>query len=713
MPILVRHAVSLAVVFALALPLSYYVGQRIYRNLQLNKLEAVDRATFDEGLAYVLTHAGRDNSIFDEVLVQITTLPADRAADLLLTLASAQPSTAPLPESLYDAMGPLIARLPFDQAIGLYDALVKLGSVNADRSAELLLMHLQTKSDAELLAAVDLLDARLLWSRELVPQDKWIAWLAILAQSASELSQYKSARMLGELPDAVDQPVISELLQKLTQSPHDAVRAQCLLASAGYAAIAKEATDYEQIIFTLGQDANKIIARRAWMIVGHLKPFSGFAVNWKEADPFVAEAMLWASVKTNPEDPTPAFEAYASSGVAALGLHALGSSEQEQTLDQLEFELLSTRKTLAMWRILCVLAQTFRPHADTRDWVREQLLWNRREPTGVDPNTPAWNWQDTPGLMLAGEYYAYPGHTKDKLENEFEAARQLADLEGVARLPKDRRSGYTHFGRDETPPLRVIAGAAGLSVVLEKRELTRVLRDNPDLLPLTTTYLIGLAPQQNPQQSVSIETLIRSNEPALLVAAALAAGIRDQNLSLIAGVTADFLRKHPDLTDDQLHAMTDAELANLGLKRVDAIKALLEAAEAAPPSANRSDEAKLLKLALWMRGDLGEDFTPTAEAMLFDKDLPTSTVLMCLLHMKRPIALDYLLGDRVSPPPDLHALLVQERWWHVFRRFVDTSDLTLWLWGDSEAQAFQIEAMRQWYAVNRWRIERGWWPNVD
>ncbi|MEO0477722.1 MAG: hypothetical protein AAF085_17390, partial [Planctomycetota bacterium] len=126
--------------------------------------------------------------------------------------------------------------------------------------------------------------------------------------------------------------------------------------------------------------------------------------------------------------------------------------------------------------------------------------------------------------------------------------------------------------------------------------------------------------------------------------------------------------------------------------------------------ANREVEAKLLQLALWMRGDLGEEFDATAEAMLLDKDLPTSTILLALLHKKRPAALEYLFGDYTTDRLNLNQLFIQQRYWHVFRRFVDTSDLTLWLWGDPEAQAFQLEAMRQWYAVNRWKIDRGWWP---
>jgi len=177
---------------------------------------------------------------------------------------------------------------------------------------------------------------------------------------------------------------------------------------------------------------------------------------------------------------------------------------------------------------------------------------------------------------------------------------------------------------------------------------------------------------------------------------------------MISGISAEFLQQNPDIENDDLHAMSDAELAEHGLKRVDAIKALLEIAENNPDPAERYETTSLLKLALWMRGDLGEEFTPTAEGMLLDPRLPTSTVLLALLHKQRPIALEYLFGGLVQPAPDLHKLFIQERFWHVFRRFVKTDDLDLWLWGDPAAQDFQLEAMRQWYWVNRWELNDVW-----
>ena len=114
-----------------------------------------------------------------------------------------------------------------------------------------------------------------------------------------------------------------------------------------------------------------------------------------------------------------------------------------------------------------------------------------------------------------------------------------------------------------------------------------------------------------------------------------------------------------------------------------------------------------------MRGDLDESFAPTAESMLSDETLSTSTVLLGLLHKKQPVSLDYLFGDLVTPRPDLHRLLVQERFWHVLHAYVPSLDLALWIDGTPTTQAFQLEAMQQWYAVNRWKIGRGWWPEVS
>ena len=712
-PILARHAVSLSLVFTIALVLSYFVGHFVYQQIQLSKLNSLDQATFEQGVGYVVTHAGTSETVTADALDAVSTIDAQRAADLLLAIAQSHANREDIdepaiPDGVKDAIAPLMHRLEPTQAIGLYDGLIQVKGIDPITTAKHLLNSLTLNDDAELLAVVDLLDARLLWSKAWAPLELWVRWLGVLATSQSELTQAQTAKRLGELPKAVDDPRISEALSVLSQSGYDTVRNVVLNAAAGYGAIAADPTNYEQIIFKLGQDTNPTIARRAWMIVGHLKPFSGFAVNWQDADPFIAEAMLWAAVKTNPESPTSAIAATISSKLQRQGLLALHEANGLTLL-----ELQTNRKAgdligqsdfdqpdfVAAWRAILAL----QPDAGFQDYWYEHLELGRKtviSPIWDKTHRQAYK-QGVLNRYLATTYRYNEVFRHEDIEwNRVEQA--LADLAAIeGRIFANSNANHL------TPPhsiyAELVAGAAGIYSADLDALIGQLPLDQPGLLDLFTLALTHAEPEV-------LSRFIRSTHSQMVPMAALASAMNGTQLQLVTGVHANFLRKHPDLTDEQIRAMTDAELSDLGLSRIDALPALLDAASSAPPSANRSAETKLLKLALWMRGDLGDDFTSAAEAMLFDDELPTSTVLMCLLHMKRPVALDYLFGDLVTPRPDLHKLLIQERYWHVFRRFIDTSELTLWLWGDPEAQAFQLEAMKQWYAANRWKIEARWWP---
>lgn len=690
LPILARHAVSLAVVFAVALPLSYFVGSRFHRAMKLDKLTHEDREVFDEGLAYVYQHAADSPAVLSFSLEQTTILDAERGADLLASAGQsyAQAVLAP-PNPVIEAAGPLFERLSAPQAIGLYDTLSSVPGIDPGSLGDTLLEQMVLPEDDAMFAVVELLQTRLLWSKEQVPTNKWLDWLAMLSMSESQLTQHQAAKLLGEMPDAADDPRIQDALARLSNSPHQAVRVAALNACAGYAAIAEDPTAYEQVIFELGNDPNKAIARRAWLIVGHLTPLSGYAVNWKNADPFVAEAMLWASVKTNPQNPKPAIDALSTKGFEAAGALALNEwrrpvipvSISDLILQKL-IESHSERDIKVAWRSIL----------SSKDYINAETsaIWpygyKSNDDAGLAPLYLAGNW------IRAGDA---PVYNPDKPFSEFEL---LAYLEGVID-----HGGNGSDAKDplivstQWPPLvRTVAAAHGVPGIDLDKLVGEFPLNHPSFLNIFSLAL-------SHSDDATIDRFIRSSNPEMIEMASLACAIAGRSPSLLRGGSAN-------LTDDQLRVMTDAELSEVGVVRVDAITALLDAAEAAPPSAGRQGEAKLLRLALWMRGDLGDDFTATAEGMLFDADLPTSTVLLALLHMQRPIALEYLFGDLVNPQPDLHELFIQQRYWHVFRRFVDTPDLTLWLWGDPDAQAFQLEAMRQWYAVNRWKIEAGWWP---
>lgn len=600
MPILARHAVSLAIAFVMGMVLSYFAGQYIYQQVQLDKLNSADQATFERGVGYVLTHAGQSDAITQEALDAVATLPPQRAADLLLAVAQSHANRADteepvIPDVIHESAASLMQRLDSMQAIGLYDGLIKIKGVDVIKTADALLASLKPKDDAELLQVVDLLDTRLLWSKQWAPLNLWVRWLGVLAQSDSELTQYNTVIRLGDLPDSVDEARISETLNALARSQYERVRNKVLNVVAGYAAIAKDPTDYEQIIFKLGQDENKHIARRAWMIAGHLNPFSGFAVNWKDADPFIAEGMLWAAAKTNPDNPKAVWMAFDEPETQPISLLAMSLLRDKASIEKFD---------------------------------------------KVVPPVP---------------------------------------MEQINIDPERLIAHLSEGGKADATTINL----ACLSLSRDKE------RSGP-----------------------AAQRLLQLNQSDARIIGALVAAMTDARPTLIDGVTADFVTKHPDLTDEKLRTMSDQELSALGLNRTDALTALLDAAAKAPPSANRTAEAKLLRLALWVRGDLGESFTPTAEAMLFDEALPTSTALLGLLHKQRPTALHYLLGSLVTPRPNLHELLVQERFWHVFHHKVPTPDLMLWIDGKPTTQAFQLEAMQQWYAVNRWKIERGWWPGV-
>ena len=712
LPILGRHAISLAVVFALAIPASYYVGQKVYEDIQLNKLEEEDEESFREGLAYVYEHAGDDPGLTKEALRPTETLPPNRAAELLATTAlSYSKAKKPPISTILSWYKSLIPRLSPQQAVGLYDTLYGVADIDTEKLNTSLLEMIDIPADASGLSTVAMLEQRLLWSQGQVPLNKWLSWLEVLSAAEAELTQHKAARQLGNLPEHVDERQVKQALANLAKSSHDSVRAMVLHVAAGYDAIAKDPTAYEQIIFQLGHDENKIIARRAWMIVGHLNPFSGYAVNWKDADPFVAEAMLWAAVKVNPENLKPAMDALAKQETANQALIALSASPSpiwDELSDREEFAhvfdlalMESETDAISIWRSqLAIGIKLDSPLlSGTSEYFR---LFE--EPASLafylDNKDEYKSKQYDLAIPLAASFRS--GTRYPFVKDERGPLVELAATEGWVLLHMARKSPPP-FSKPESPFAKLVAAASGIHAFALQELVAEV-----DISKEYFANLMALALLHDERQTKS--RWLRSGLEPLQHTAILATGISGERPQLINGITGDFLLQNPDINTDELSRLPADELANLGLTRVDALAALLEAAESAPPSAGRQNEVKLLKLALWMRGDLGDDFTPKAEAMLFDEDLPTSTVLMCLLHMKRPTALEYLFGDLVNPRPDLHKLFVQERYWHVFRRFVDTSALTLWLWGDPEAQAFQLEAMRQWYAVNRWLIADGWWP---
>src|SRR5690606_6752562 len=114
---------------------------------------------------------------------------------------------------------------------------------------------------------------------------------------------------------------------------------------------------------------------------------------------------------------------------------------------------------------------------------------------------------------------------------------------------------------------------------------------------------------------------------------------------------------------------------------------------------------QMTRLAEWMLlPQLDEGSHYTGIAMLSRPDLPTSSILLAMLHRGQPEAVDYLLVPRGEPDlPFLQHLLIELRWWRVLRQYLRDDAPELWLWGDAAVQSFQLELLREWWLLNRQR----------
>ncbi|MFI4859348.1 MAG: hypothetical protein ACIAXF_01570, partial [Phycisphaerales bacterium JB063] len=631
----------------------------------------------------------------DAAVTHIDTLPPDRAARVLWGIGHAfNDAGQPLPDPLIDAAARLINRVEYAQKFRLYDQLAQLGAGEDPRVRAALHGVLDDPDDRRFVQAVEFYDANFLWLRDAVPADAWLRWAVLLSRSSAPQSQLRAAQLLGDMPERIHDAVLPEALARLANSTNASVRGEALDAAAGYARVADDPIPYEQVLIALTEDANETLARRAWITLGLLNPLSGFSADWRSAEPAIAEAMLWAVLKTNPDHTKPALEAMETEGYRAAGTFALnhwrqplGPPSEEHLVLQHVAALDPAQYETAINRQIHVTKQylhgewTVLPDAlfsAEAEWsIHYPRLWAAMNWVTTYPPAPPYDGSEASQTGLIAHLDGYLHHGSPVAWDHLDEIN--ADWPDIAVLLA------SVFVQDE--PITLYGDSFNADAAAAR-----------DLAIIAALY--------SRETEQWIDQALRDRRESMLLSAALLAGMTDIRPALIEGDSP------PDLSAQDLLAMPDAQLADLGLRRVDALTTLLDIAETAPDRDDRYEQIAMLKLALWMRGDLADDFIPEAEAMLEDDRLPTSTVLMCLLHMQRPAALYYLFDPPAGSEQelDLYDLFVNQRWWHVFSRLVPDRDLDLWLWGDPGAQAFQFEVMRQWVQANRWRLENGWWP---
>jgi len=697
LPILVRHAVTLAIVFALAVPLSYVVGKRIYRHQRLSQLDATDQAEFERALAFVEDHVADDPVVFDRMIDRMHTLDAARATQLMAISARGITKKRYVSSAFAEAAADLIVRVEIDQALTVY--LYAQRYVFADHEAihQALASHLSAEDEAQFVLVQEHLDANLLWSRQNVPDEAWLRWVLMQANSDEELAQSISVSLLRDLGAFCNDPRVVSAAEQLTQSTSREVRLQALNLCAGFAGIADLPYDYLEALFSLGHDDDTEVARRAWLTIALLG--EQVESHW-EGLPFdVAQARMWAAVRNDPSQHRQVLPALDDPEYAPAAVIAL-----EQLTRQHEYtQLLTGRRYpiesqgIAEWRriIACHISLQLGGQSDAPGMQAYQQ-WNDNQA-----------WEQHAALMLAARFRLGNHIDFEHPESPYAAQLELAGLEGSDwqsrhGLPVPLKdSAFVQRGEYHslTAVLLAVDHASTVDASILMRGLTS---DQPTIRDLACAVAFSR------KDDFDVESLCRDLLASMSTknqsTGALLSGMCRVYPKLIQSVTAAFLREHPDLLTSDLRAMNDAELEALGLHRVDALTELLDLAEhSSDPSGEMRSLAQLLRLGLWMRGDIADDFAPKADAMLRDPRLETSHILTALLYMERPTALHYLFSGEQLDMTQLFDLFIEKRWWHVFDRLGPSGELDLWLWGDPAAQAFQFEVMQQWYEVNRLR----------
>lgn len=179
--------------------------------------------------------------------------------------------------------------------------------------------RLATLPDDGLLSWVGVLQQWGRWSAKQVPLPVYLRWLGLLAQETDAEARLLAADRLADLHAQAHEPAINPLLANLLADDDDRVRYAGLLASAELAGAAGESDNraaLETLVAKATDDDNDELARDAWLLLGQLDPVYGFQADWRAASPRVAPAILFAALRTNPQDATPALEALADAKAA-------------------------------------------------------------------------------------------------------------------------------------------------------------------------------------------------------------------------------------------------------------------------------------------------------------------------------------------------------------------------------------------------------------
>ena len=189
--------------------------------------------------------------------------------------------TSPQPARRHAALGYVASRAMDDPRIGR-------GAVTKLADADPVLFR----------QIVEALDRAGQWRRPAVPADPWLAWLGRIAIDADPEARILAAQRAAELHAHAGDPRVSGLLEKLIHDQEPDVRYNALVAAAELASAADPPTPYWPLLERAANDPQPQIARQAWLLAGLLDMPLDYDRNWRALPVPVAEAMLWAALRT-------------------------------------------------------------------------------------------------------------------------------------------------------------------------------------------------------------------------------------------------------------------------------------------------------------------------------------------------------------------------------------------------------------------------------
>ncbi|MFA9478337.1 hypothetical protein ACERK3_08515 [Phycisphaerales bacterium AB-hyl4] len=495
-------------------------------------------------------------------------------------------------------------------------------------------------------ALVRALDLAGVWRRPTVTDEPWLRWLKSIAELPEPTSRLRAAQRLTALADMADDERLAELLETLVNDDDANVRYNALAATAelaGATSSAEARLPYESLIVGRTHDGEPAIAREAWLLVGLLDPVFGRSANWRDAQPSVAEAMVWASVQTNPDRPLVAAEAMNDVDVPArvrrAAAYALAFAEADAAAEAL-LPMIET--------------------AVAGEQVDGVVLW--RAVRGV-PTT-----EQAMALLAELATQRRESGKADRIE--------LAALHRGAT-----KSLHTSDGDDQANALRELA-------VLEHHWLTGTSPDAmPDAPPAgDMVRLLRVATAAEPNMS-DLRPLLRHGEARLRDLACVVAVERFDNDVLDATI-AELLVDYHDgakISGAMLAGMTGLQLELLR--------------ERASRQSNWA-VGQMMRLGLWMQG-AEPTLDGRASRLLARRELPKSSMLLALLHRDPAAAWDELLAPQGEPTIDLVQLFDHYRWWYIARRSLPDDAPPLWWWADRPLQQMQVDVLRSWYLLHR------------